>query len=49
MDFVSDGKIKLYQIENKLMNNFMRLVAVDCIALNYRGKHKRKTAIRDIN
>jgi len=24
-------------------------VAVDCIALNYLGKHKRKMAIRGIN
>jgi len=24
-------------------------VAVDCIALNYYGKHKRKMAIRGIN
>ena len=24
-------------------------VALDCIALNYWGKHKRKTAIRGIN
>jgi len=24
-------------------------VAVDCIALNYWGKHKRKMAIRDTN
>jgi len=25
------------------------IVAVDCIALNYWGKHKRKMAIRGIN
>jgi len=30
------------------MSAFM-LVAVDCIALSYWGKHKRKMAIRGIN
>jgi len=27
----------------------LALVAIDCIAVNYRGKHKRKMAIRGIN
>jgi len=29
--------------------NFYSVTRVDCIALNYWGKHKRKTAIRGIN
>jgi len=31
------------------MHGLLTSVAVDCIALNYLGKHKRKMAIRGIN
>jgi len=40
----------MYQLfQKKFHAHEQPYVAVDCIALNYWGKHKRKMAIRGIN